>query len=717
MKPTRWSVLAGWGALFVLLAVIGGLLLFNRFMYYDDEGYVLWSVRNYVAGHALYDEVYTQYGPVFFLGYRALHLATGLAFDNDVGRFLTLGYWLAASAMAAACARLLTGSRLVAGATCGLAFVALIDNTAEPFHPGALLAFLSGIVAWLGARAIVKGDETRFPAAAALVAAAAALMKINVGGLLFIALGSWMVANSRAATRPSAPLAAVPALLPSVLMASQLGDPRFLCFALVVGAAIFGLGWFLLEQHQPVFPLASWTWVVVGPAVLTTCVIGVLLVQDSSAGGILNGILLGPLRHPGVYTFAPKFPLWAPMLTATSLGLCVFASRHPMGATLLAVTRLTATGWFLLDCLPSLVRWGPDRFAFYFGPAFALLFASPPPGRPATAPERAALWLAWVFIWQTLHAYPVAGSQVAWGCYLWVPLCAYGFVRGVRHFDRPSRSFARVGALALVGASLVSLLRIAEIGWIWQQNGAPLGFVGARHLRAEPAQSDDIRHVRRNLLLHADMVFSLPGMFSFNIWTGLPSPTQANVTHWFNLLDEPRQRRIIAALENARRPAVVVAPDHLAYLAENHIPVGGPLVDYLRDRFRPAIGAGVYEIWLPREQDAPAADSFTLAPDGFEAWTDTLPAPVFAALLYDKRHGDAPVRELHPSAARPWTSEPAPDTPGLVRHRLRIPRLAGPAFSDRLRIELVDHDGRVMATCRFDRVRQKLIDDAPPAAD
>ena len=33
-------------------------------------------------------------------------------------------------------------------------------------------------------------------------------------------------------------------------------------------------------------------------------------------------------------------------------------------------------------------------------------------------------------------------------------------------------------------------------------------------------------------------------MFSFNLWTGLPSPTSANVTHWFTLLTEAEQQAI-----------------------------------------------------------------------------------------------------------------------------------------------------------------------------
>ena len=38
----------------------------NAFGAFDDEGYVMISLSSFVKGHALYDDVFTQYGPFFY---------------------------------------------------------------------------------------------------------------------------------------------------------------------------------------------------------------------------------------------------------------------------------------------------------------------------------------------------------------------------------------------------------------------------------------------------------------------------------------------------------------------------------------------------------------------------------------------------------------------------------------------------------------------------
>ena len=73
-----------WLPLLLLAAVIGlaaSSLLFSTFMIYDDEGYVLLSLKTFAEGGGLYERVYSQYGPFFFLFNQLLHLA-GLQFTN-----------------------------------------------------------------------------------------------------------------------------------------------------------------------------------------------------------------------------------------------------------------------------------------------------------------------------------------------------------------------------------------------------------------------------------------------------------------------------------------------------------------------------------------------------------------------------------------------------------------------------------------------------------
>lgn len=62
MSRLRWAPLALLGA---ILVVAGATQLFSTFMVYDDEGYVLFSLKTFAEGGGLYERVYSQYGPFF----------------------------------------------------------------------------------------------------------------------------------------------------------------------------------------------------------------------------------------------------------------------------------------------------------------------------------------------------------------------------------------------------------------------------------------------------------------------------------------------------------------------------------------------------------------------------------------------------------------------------------------------------------------------------
>src|SRR3954465_9718367 len=90
--PACSAVDFGW------LAFSACLLAWTTFMFYDDEGYVLFSLKNFAEVGGLYDRVYSQYGPFFFLFRRGLH-ALGLEFTNNSARVLGVCYWLGTSAV------------------------------------------------------------------------------------------------------------------------------------------------------------------------------------------------------------------------------------------------------------------------------------------------------------------------------------------------------------------------------------------------------------------------------------------------------------------------------------------------------------------------------------------------------------------------------------------------------------------------------------------
>src|SRR5262245_64052464 len=80
----------------LILVVAAGCLpaayygMFSGFQDYDDEGYLLISLRDYARGGVLYDQVYTQYGPAYYQLLTAVFGLFGLPFTHTAGRAFVL---------------------------------------------------------------------------------------------------------------------------------------------------------------------------------------------------------------------------------------------------------------------------------------------------------------------------------------------------------------------------------------------------------------------------------------------------------------------------------------------------------------------------------------------------------------------------------------------------------------------------------------------------
>jgi hypothetical protein len=591
--------------LIAALGLAGALLLFTTFRTYDDEGYVLFSLANFSRDGGLYTSVYSQYGPFFFLFADVTHRLLGFEFTNTAGRLITLFHWLGAAAL---CGHLVwQHTRSAAWSLCALAatFGHLWQMTSEPIHPGGFIAFTVALAAWTGTHFISRAQPRALAVTCGLLGAALVLTKINIGALLIAGAGAWLLLHTAGPrlTRPAALLATVAlALLPWALMRSLLPEGWVVTFGLIISLSALGVVLAARSSRQEFFPVTAWAWCI-GTGLTA---LGIIVVATAARGTtpaeLLEGVLLAPLRHPGVYSFGVRWRLGAAVFAVASLAICLWLAtgnrtQRPWFAPALASARLllialVATSW--LGWLPL----NALAFAMSYGLATAWLLVIPLADTPdAHRAARLRAWVALLLITQSLHAYPVGGSQIGWGTFLWAPLLALAAadtVLAVR--PRVSRIATRLAILFAIGLA-ASLLRI---GWTQWRDSEPLALPGAESIRLDPPLAAELRSLSVNAVAHCDLLFSLPGMFSFNLWTGLPSPTAANVTHWFNLLSPERQATVIAKLEAHPRAGIIVERDILALIQGANIPVRGPLLDYLYEKFAPGYAAGSHEFWVRR---------------------------------------------------------------------------------------------------------------------
>ncbi|MEO5959650.1 MAG: hypothetical protein ABIR80_11065, partial [Opitutaceae bacterium] len=576
-------------------------------MFYDDEGYVLLSLRNFAEHGGLYDKVYTQYGPFPYVLYYGMHLL-GWPFTHTAGRLLTLGAWagtaLCCAALVGQGARSLTAKLTVLAA----AFVYLWVMSSEPSHPGGLIAPATAMLAALGARWIATDRVRAWGILTGAVTVALLLTKINVGGLVALAAAAWWLLHHRhdGLRRWAPAIVAVGAsALPFVLMRPLLDLAWVQTYAIVfacssvaaVGSAALGAG--------PRFGWKAVGWTALAGVTVALVVLGVIFVRGTTPADLLQGVILGPLRQPVNFSLRYVWPAETLAFALGSTALWATAwilRRRGMAAVDVGVAALRVLA--ALGVAAAIARFplsSPDRPIFAYAMPCLWFFLWPLAGeKPAFVAART--WVGLLLLGQCLHPFPVAGSQIAWGTFLALPIATLGGWHAagwlVRRFAPTESPAWHKKALVLRGAiaafAVLCGWRLAQVGERYRA-GSFISLPGAEALRLPTEATALYRTLILNAVAHSDMLFSEPGMFSLNLWSGLPTPTLANVTHWFSLLDAEKQQAIVRALEAHPRACVIVQREHVNFLARGGFAPAGPLHDYIAKNFAPAFALDDFE--------------------------------------------------------------------------------------------------------------------------
>ncbi|MDP3071283.1 MAG: hypothetical protein Q8N18_13415 [Opitutaceae bacterium] len=643
MSETAAPPVSSWRETLVLaiaaaaLTVAAAMVLFSTFMFYDDEGYVLHSLKDFAEHGGLYREVYTQYGPLPFVLHSALH-AVGVPLTHLTGRLLTLGAWAGTAIACLLLAGTITRSVIVRVAVLAAAFVYLWVMASEPSHPGGFIVLVTALLALLGYRAIAGGAVARWALLAGAGTAALLLTKINVGVFAaFSVVAWWLLHHERDGLRKWAPLlvSAAGVVLPFGLMRPLLGTAWVQDYALVFATSAVAV---TLAIAAGATGRSGWRDVGLGIAAagaLALITLGVVVARGTSPADLLEGMLLGPLRQP--VNFNLRF-LWPPGIAIISvgslaLGVAAWALRARAAAaidTAVAIFRLVAAAALAvtLALYPS-VNPGYHALGFALPCLWAFAWRLEGESRPHT---QARAWATLLLLGQSLHAFPVPGSQIAWGTVLVVPLAAMGAWEAAVWLGRRLPPAWRGSRALMVGGRLAIALVAGKTAWEFARvagrypGGQSMGLPGAEAIRLPDGTAALFRALAHNAVAHADRLFSLPGTFSFNLWTGVPPPTRANVTHWFSLLNAERQQAIIRELEAHPRACVIVYPGHVKFLADRGLAPKGPLYDYVQANYEAAFGFDDVEFHVRRGRKiAPflVAELLTLASDAAPAGAES----------------------------------------------------------------------------------------------
>jgi hypothetical protein len=570
----RWQVAAGALVLIVLAAAVSVTAfctVCTDFSPYDDMGYFMLTQKTFAAGHALYDQTFTQYGPAYYAWEQFLHAVTRQPLSHDSTLLYTTFAVVAGALLCAGYVARLGRSLFLTSLTLLAVSTLLLVMKLEPGHPQELcVLLLTGMLA--GSSML---DSARRPAVLlglmGLCVGALSMTKPNLGvfAAVAVALSLSRLAPDGRARKFLFGLSALAALaLPITLMRHNL--PEVTGYCVVQTAATLLL----------VLQLASWepnrrlSWgafasALAGFAVVLVASAAYALATGTMVAGLARGLVLQHVAFDRLFSFYSPFgsrDVFLPV--AVSVGAWVVSGPG----------RRLCRGWpWLPDALKvalvpfmvfAVTKLG-ITMAFLWCLPLAAATAAPSPRAKSTtdmAPRYLALSLA---VLNGLWGYPVWGSQAGLSFFLLIPVVLVSCADALRYgcwsvsdqnAPAPSPKPRLVWkALSLVAALVVLVLGCLQAG---QAAGAytrlqPSGLRGSHLLHLPSEQAAFYRQIIQSARAHGRTLFTMPGLGSLYFWAEAEPPTCINPTAWMTLLTPEQQGRVVSDLQRAPDLCVV----------------------------------------------------------------------------------------------------------------------------------------------------------------
>ena len=408
---------------FLLLTVLAGVTAYvtimTGFYVHDDEGALMIGVKQYVAGMKIYDQVFSCYGPLYYLYQLALRTVTATPVTHDVVRISALFPWLAITVISGWITLRLTRSLVLAAMTHLVASLVLITFRTQPGHPSELTLLL--LVALAAAPLIAPLEHRRMVLMLVLGGLCAALLLVKVNAGVFA-------------------VAAVAITCVSCGPRNRAGR----ALALAAGMACMLLPVVLMRHHLDAQWVRSYGWLEVASA--GACVCSMLLFPSRAschaagrhagrcwicrrpcrglddppearrfdirgvrfrAGGALSRIFLAQNNWFLPIQLLEITPFWA----LAGLGMAIFiARRKPLPGTPEWQMLFTGKTAFALLALLTIVF---HRRLLTIVTPFAWLLLFEPNEEEDSSQAFPRRLLAILTVLQTMYAYPVAGSQAS----------------------------------------------------------------------------------------------------------------------------------------------------------------------------------------------------------------------------------------------------------------------------------------------------------------
>jgi hypothetical protein len=593
----------------------------QNFSHFDDEGVLLIGFRQMAEGRRLYDEIYSFYGPLYYLVYAVAYGLLDGSLTHDGVRLVAALAWMVCAGLAGWLAFALSGS-VITGTLAGFVVHRSLTVTVNsPGHPELLCLILFFALGLVAARVDRRPGNGTFLLAGAGIAGAL-LVKVNVGVFLgagWAILLAGLCVPRRIFGAVSAAISIAALALPTALMMPLMHLGQVPGYAVLstatIGAAL--IAWHVAKPAR-YLPPARLMATAAGFAVAVSSVVVIVSARGTTLPAMLEMTLFQTARFVRNWYILTDIGA-AEIVASTGALACagVWALLHrsrrndasaeivalALKAAFAGASAVVMIGVVLPIPFPEVLT---IRRAYWLLLPFCWLVLVPT--GDAASPlrfGRAVLGLCTAIF--SLYSFPVNGHQsfiaftplAVLACVVARDVVAAGRWKHPRVAGRPvwlSVAAACIAA-ALFGGAMLHALARSSLHARYESLDLP----GATTIRTRPEQAETLRWVTARI---ADCAasYSLPGLMSFHIWVGHRPATALNINHPLAFLTDDQQRQVVAELSAVEGLCLVVRPSLLAEFDRGQIARNPPLLAYVEDNYVAVAERGGYVVMRRRSE-------------------------------------------------------------------------------------------------------------------